>query len=510
MKAVKERSASVDQTHARQGERSVLTRLFEPVDISSIVFFRVAFSALLLIDVMTYFAKDWINGHYIGPDFHFSYQGFEWVKVLPGDWLIFLFVVLGATAGMMMIGLSYRVAAALFFLGFTYVFLLDSTRYLNHFYLVILFAFLMIFVPAHRSFSVDARRKPDIRSRTVPAWSLWILRFQMGAVYFFGGVAKLSSDWIAGNPLRQWLADRTDFPIIGGLFDQEWVVFLFTWGSLALDLFALPLLLWKKTRPWAFTALVVFHLMNTQLFNIGIFPYLAIFATTLFLEPDWPRRVFGGSRRRYPRRSPPKKRAKASQAAAEPKASLATAQRVTAGLLAFYVAVQVLVPLRHFAYAGDVNWTEEGHRYSWHMMLRQKYARPRFFVTLPETQRTLEVDPLDHLIQWQFYWMSTRPHLILQYAHLLRDEYASEGEGVPEVRAHVVATLNGRPPQLLVDPRVDLAQEKYGWGGVDWIVPLGDYLWVPPPGSTASSVNEYMDEVVQQDDRETSAGTESG
>ncbi len=61
------------------------------------------------------------------------------------------FLGLGVLAFFMLAGFLYRISAILFFLAFTYVFLLSESRYLNHFYLVVLISFIMIFVPAHRS-----------------------------------------------------------------------------------------------------------------------------------------------------------------------------------------------------------------------------------------------------------------------------------------------------------------------------------------------------------------------
>jgi vitamin K-dependent gamma-carboxylase-like protein len=350
----------------------------------------------------------------------------------------------------------------------------------------------MIFVPAHRSFSLDARRRPEIRSETVPAWTLWILRFQMGIVYFFGGVAKINRDWFNGEPLRGWMAARTDFPIIGALFTQPWLVYGFAYGSLLLDLFAFPLLLIKRTRPYIFAALLLFHLMNSRLFDIGIFPWLAIAATTLFFDPGWPRALLG-RRRPEPRTSKRSRKRIQAQEEKEPIA-LGRAHRVTVGLLAFYVAVQVLVPLRHFVYAGDVSWTEEGQRFSWQMMLRQKKMLARFFVTPPDTGESFEVDPSEYLTSFQYGPMGIHPYLILEFAHHLGSEYASEDGQPAEVNAHVVATLNGRRAQLLVDPRVDLARIALGPGPRTWIVPLGDDLWIPPPGSDATDVVRYVEE----------------
>ena len=105
--------------------------------------------------------------------------------------------MLGVLAFLVMVGLWYRLAIALFWLAFTYVALLDKTQYLNHFYLVSLLSFLLIFVPANRAWSLDAYFWPQIARPDAPAWTLWILRFQVAIPYIYGGLAKLNGDWLA-------------------------------------------------------------------------------------------------------------------------------------------------------------------------------------------------------------------------------------------------------------------------------------------------------------------------
>ena len=146
------------------------------------------------------------------------------------------FLALGILAAFIIFGLWYRVSAFLFFIGFTYVFLLDQTNYLNHFYLISWVSFLMIFVPAHRAASLDGVRRPDLRVATTPAWPLWLLRAMVGIAYFFGGVAKINSDWLHGEPMRMWLAARTDFPLIGSFFTEPWAAYFFSYSGLMFDL----------------------------------------------------------------------------------------------------------------------------------------------------------------------------------------------------------------------------------------------------------------------------------
>ena len=193
----------------------------------------------------------------------------------------------------------YRLSATAFFLIITYVFLLEKARYLNHLYLVSLIAFLMIFVPAHRHFSLDALRSRDIRSKIVPAWSIWLLRFQVGIPMFLGGIAKINADWLRGEPLRSWLSSRTDFPLIGQFFTSEVMVWMMNYWSIFLDLFVVFFLLNRRTRLFAYIAALHFHFINSRLFDIGIFPWMLIVTTAVFFEPDWPRRVFNDLRQGY-------------------------------------------------------------------------------------------------------------------------------------------------------------------------------------------------------------------
>ncbi len=243
----------------------------------------------MLVETFGYLNSNLIATDFIDPAVHFPFVGFEWVRPWPGFGMYVHFWVLAAAALGIMLGCFYRLSAAVFCLGFTYVFLMEKAYYLNHFYLICLISFLLVFIPAGDACSLDALRRPSTGSATAPAWALWLLRIQLAIVYVFGGIAKLNGDWLRGEPMRMWLAAEQDFPLIGRWFDQEWMVYVFSYGGLLLDLLAVPLLLWRPTR-WAALILVIsFHVINANLFEIGIFPWFMIAATVLFFPPDLPR-----------------------------------------------------------------------------------------------------------------------------------------------------------------------------------------------------------------------------
>jgi len=437
---------------------------FKPVDIAFLVYFRIVFGAVMLWEVLEHFYNvNWIPGLWINPSFYFPYYGFEWLKPLPGDGMYYLFVMLGILSVFILIGFKYRIAATLFFLGFSYMFLIDQTRYLNHFYLVILVSFLMIWVPANRLFSVDAWLNRKIQSNFVPAWSLWILRFQIGVVYFYGGIAKLNWDWLNGEPLRHWLPGYADsVPVLGSYFTEEWLVYLFSYSAFLIDLLVVPFLLWKRTRLITFGIVTSFHVLNAQLFTIGIFPWFMIFATLLFFDPSWPR----FNRWRHSKDPSPKHHSHIT--------TLTKNQKVILAFVLIFVVVQLAVPLRHFAYPGNVSWTEEGHNYAWQMLLRDKETTQMiFWVTNPVTDKTWSVDPHDHLTNYQYRKMSLSPDMILHYSHFLAEEtMREEGLLFVEVRVLIMTSLNYREPQLIIDPTVNLAAEPKTLLPNHWILQL--------------------------------------
>ena len=486
--------------------RRLCSSLFKPVDISFLVFFRVLFGAIMLWEVYRYFTYDWIRRYYIAPALTFTYYGFSWVKPWPGQGMYIHFFVLGVAAACVMAGFLYRIAAPVFFLLFTYSFLLDQTRYLNHLYLVCLIGFVMCFLPAERAFSVDALLRRKIRSDVVPAWTLWLLRAQVGIPYFYGGIAKLNSDWIlGGEPMRTWLSPLSAMPGLGAMFKADWVVYGFVIGGLMLDLLVVPLLLWRRTRLFAFVAAIAFNLINAVIFDIGIFPWLMLGSLLIFFPPDLVRRFARAFMSPGAGFAEPSPRSGAEKTIAEDNSQrteaqspaqycppLLATQKLVIGLLSVYLVVQLLLPLRHFLYPGNASWTEEGHNFSWHMKLRTKTGEAVFTVTHPASGQTWTIDPENYLKSHQLMKMITKPDLVVIFAHYLAEQKRREGYDNVEVRARVMVSLNGRQPQLLIDPNVDLAREQVSLLPARYIMPL-----ITPLSSRkvqSSSASEYTTE----------------
>ena len=444
--------------------------LFAPVDISFLVFFRVFFAGMMLWTVAEFFAKGLIASIYIEPAFHFTYHGFEWLQPWPGQGMYAHFAGLAIIAFFVLVGFLYRLSALLLFLGFTYVFLLEKAIFLNHYFLMCLISGLLVFLPAHRAWSVDALLRPSIRASTVPAWSLWVLRFQIALPYFYGGLAKLNSDWLQGQPMQMWLMASDFWPgLVGETAGERWFALLFSWGGLLFDLSIVPLLLWRRTRTWAFAAAILFHLMNAFMFDIGVFPWLMIGATTVFFAPDWPRHVL----------TSPKTATKAALMQTAAPSPNPLRSRAIVCLLALFVVVQLLVPLRRFLYPGNGMWTEQGYLFSWQMMLWQKVNAVRIVVINRATGEILPLDIPRWLTRQQFERMGNDPEMLREFAWFLRAKHAERGRDVA-VRMLVLSSLNGRRPQPLVDPTVDLSRESRRIGNQPYVRPLLEPFRWPP------------------------------
>jgi hypothetical protein len=62
--------------------------------------------------------------------------------------------------------------------------------------------------------------------------------------------------------------------------------------------------------------------------------------------------------------------------------------------------------------------------------------------------------------------------MVLEAAQLVADDFRRRGVQDPAVYADSFASLNGRPMQRLIDPRVDLARQHDGLAAKSWILPL--------------------------------------
>ncbi len=428
--------------------------------------FRILFGFMMVYSLIRFWYHGWIESLYIEPKFHFHYLGFDFIQV-PGVWTYLLFIVCGLSALCIAIGYKYSLATTSFFLTFVYIELMDKTTYLNHYYFISVISFMLIWLPAHCYFSLDAYKNVELRSEYIDKWHINVLKIILSIVYIYAGLAKLNYDWmVEALPLGIWLSSKTHLPLIGSLLNDTWVHYLFSWGGAAYDIFIVFFLMWRKTRPIAFLFVLFFHVLTRFLFPIGMFPFIMIISTLIFFDDSLHEKIITAFSRLF-------------KIAIDPfKNGVAYFKRrrfkYSKPVLCIVIIIQLLFPWRYLLYPGNVFWTEEGYRFSWRVMLMEKAGDAQFKIVNGETGKRFYVQNDDFLTTFQEKQMATQPDFIIEYAHFLGRHFESQGHEHVEVYVDSYVALNGRPSQQYIDPNVDLLKVKNSIKPKNFILPFNE------------------------------------
>jgi vitamin K-dependent gamma-carboxylase len=437
-----------------------------PVSATSVAVYRMLFGVLGAYSAARFLHKGWVESLYLAPEYHLTYPWFTGVRPLPAP------LMYTAVAAMIPLGLAIavgyrtRLAAVAYLVVFVYCELIDAALYLNHYWYVTLALALVVVLPLSRTWSLDARAGRVRSSPWVPVAVIWLLRAQLAVVYLMAGLGKLNHDWLGrGEPMGTWLAARTTLPVVGPWLDDPWVGHVTSWAGAAFDLTIVGWLLWRRSRPLAYVAVVVFHILTWRLFAIGVFPWVMIAGTLVFFPPDWPIALARWLRRR------------ADGSAVVPAIPPATAAGGRRGRwllvgLGAWAFVELAIPLRHLAYAGDVRWTEEGYYGSFRVMLTEKTGSLAFRVTDSVTGEAWTVEPGIVLTSWQANQAAVRADLTLAAAHLVAEHFERRGIDDVEVRVDSFVSFNGRRRQRMIDPVVDLAALSRRARAAEYVLPL--------------------------------------
>jgi len=451
---------AISATFSSWKSNTIKTEFLKPVDAASLAFFRVAFGLIMLYSTIRFVVKGWVHFFYIKPIFFFKYFGFEWIQPLAGNLMYLPWVGMIVCLVFIILGKYYRVAIVGFFLLFSYTELLDLTNYLNHYYLVTLLSFIMIFLPMNAAFSLDAKK--NNHQAMVPRWTLTVVRLQVGLVYFFAGVSKIKYDWlIDAEPMKIWLGAFGNIPLVGKLLAMNITAYIFSWAGMLFDISAPFFLLSKKTRPYEYLLIVIFHSLTMWFFYIGIFPLLMMVVALIFFSPTFHRRIL----EKY------FFFLKNNNATVNKEISSFFISYRAKVFWAIYFLWQVIMPFRYLLYKGNVLWTEQGFRYSWNVMLMEKDGYAEFTIKDNETGKKFIEFPKKYLTPLQERMMSTQPDMILQYAHFLAGKYRKKLHHSVSVYVYSYVSLNAKPGQLYIDPKTDLARETESFLTKKWILP---------------------------------------
>jgi hypothetical protein len=420
------------------------------VSIAPLVVFRIAFGALMFISIARFIYRGWVHTMYIQPKMHFSYFGFEWVKALPekGMYLVFALLLLSSLG--ILFGALYRLSSWLFFILFTYIELIDKTNYLNHYYFVSLIAFILLFVPAAKSFSLDNIWFKRAEEKTVARFYIFIIQLQMFCVYFFAGIAKINADWLLeAQPLKIWLPAFSHFYLIGDYMEELWVAYLFCWFGCLYDLCIGFFLFNRRTVNVAYFFVFIFHMATSLFFNIGMFPYIMMTITVIFFKEEFHERILSGLKKlvRY-----------SNERVFVEVSPMHT--RLVSGIFIIYFIVQAVLPFRYLLYDGKLFWTEQGYRFSWRVMLMEKAGTAFFQVQDKATGKKSIVDNKEHLTYMQEKMMATQPDMMVDYARYLKQQYLKKGFTDPVVTAQSYVTVNGSGSRDFIDSTTDLSTQS--------------------------------------------------
>ena len=427
--------------------------LFKAIDNSPLIVFRILFGFLIACESFGAILTGWVKRVLTDPQFTFSFIGFEWLQPLPGFGMYFYFVLMGFFGLAIMLGYRYRIAIPSYTLLWAGVYFMQKSSYNNHYYLLLLISFLLIFLPANRYASLDVKQNRVSEEKTMPYWISLLFIIQVGIVYVFASLAKFYPDWLDGTFTKNLLSGTTSRPFFLELFSQKWFYLFIAYAGILFDLLIVPFLLFKKTRTLALIASVIFHIFNSITLQIGIFPFFALTFALFFYEPETIRRLFL-------RKKPKLEDENLSQNL--------YGKRIVYFLMIPYLIIQIALPLRHHFIEGDVLWTEEGHRLSWRMMLRERNGYITIQIKDLKTGSVSIYNYRKNLTNKQAQNLATKPDFIWQYCQRIKEEY----KGKPiAIYIDCKNSINRKEYKSLIDPNYDMAKAEWNYfAHNEWIL----------------------------------------
>ncbi|XP_063863574.1 vitamin K-dependent gamma-carboxylase-like isoform X2 [Scylla paramamosain] len=487
--------------------------LHQPCDPASLAAVRIMFGVLMVLDVVQERGMGEADIRWGDPD-TCRFPLVAALVPLPLPCMLLLYAALLSGAVGVAAGWRWRASCTVYLLGYWYVLLLDKSTWNNHSYLYGLLTALMLTAEPHACWSVDVRAEGG--ARHVPFWNYFMLRAQVFFLYFFAGVKKLDSDWLAGHSMRHLGEHWVFYPF--RIFVSVAVVdfYIIHLGGFLLDLTLGPLLLWTPSRKLALVFGSFFHLMNSQIFYIGMFPWVCLATLPIFCRCDWPRTLLASLPKLPALRTPcqrgsegggkadddtvnkeeievkrggekGKEQTKVTRKVEEHEtlsalkrnkncsypdvAGVTGKQKATTVLVACYLLTQTALPFSHSVTKGFNTWTEGPYGYSWDMMVHS-WDTLHVKVTAVTTAggHRLYVDP--NMWVSSPRW-SSHADMAVQYCLCVQSRLAALGHSVTAVHLDVWKSLNGRFQQRVFDPTVNILEAPWSpFNETPWVLPV--------------------------------------
>jgi len=409
------------------------------------VIFRICFSIVLIVQTIYFFKLGFIENNILKPFILFPF--FDFLNN-PSEQLVYLSAILMLISNIGMIfNKTSRISCLIFFLTFTYLWLLDRGYFNNHYYFISIITFLLFFLNKKSSFK---------KNYYVPKINIIAFQIMIFLIYFISGINKINPYWIFDlQPMTHIL--QTKAQVSGNnLFSNNIIISFFTFSGLIYDLVIGFFLIFKKTRILGFIFVLIFNSLNFFLFKdvgeIGVFPFLMISTLVIFIDPVKIQNLL---------------KVKKNE-----KVILQNKSFVN-HLIVFFIIVQVLLPFRHVLVKGNVDYNGVGQRFAWRMKIMYKESKIDFFLKNKLTGDKYNVDVTKMLTPIQYNNLKYYPDLILPLAHKMKSHAISEfGIKFPEVTCVFKTSFMGKKEQLLFSPKKDLTLIPINSKASNWIFEL--------------------------------------
>ncbi len=409
---------------------SLKERLFHPVSIYPLVALRLCFGSAMALWALVMMVSGHVGQLYKDTTIHFPFKGLEWIRPMPYEFMLLVFSALIIAALFMAAGWFFRRATLLFILLFSYIAFCDKAAYLSYYSFVILIAFMLLVSPAHRLFSLDLLRKPQIRVDYAPHWLLLAFKLQVVMLFFFAGMAKLNYDWLfTGLPITLWLQDV--FISFGWsaavLISNPWIGISLSWALVLFDFILPHFLMDTRTSKKAFWVVVLVQVPGMLIFPTGMFPLLVLLMCTVFF-PHQPIHLlvskisyflydffqFKGE-------------------VFNPGGVFVLQykmERLFPVLAALYFSIQVLLPVYLFLSWGSFQWANKAFHFSWDLQVNQNRNPNIEFIKVNRLQGNIEPIEVDHLINaFQKKRMASDPEMLETFLIALEHNAVAPSKG---------------------------------------------------------------------------------
>ena len=427
----------------------------------TISIFRILFGIILSLQSVYWVITGFIQKNIIDPTFLFPF--IKNVTPLSDNFMLYgLNGLLVISPILMIINKFYKIGLLIYLLSFTYLWVLCQGYFNNHYYLISIICFLLLFSKSPFS------RIEKIR---VPQFHLYSLIFLIVVVYIIAGINKINPYWLYDVQPMTYILSKA------GLNESSFLIPLLSYLGLFFDLFIGPILLFKKTRNYGIVFSVFFHVLNFIIFllvggEIGFFPFIMIATLILFIEPSWiEERLLTNNARILSRQN--------------------LNVHLTYLLLVF-LSLQIIIPFRHFFFKGYVDYNGIGQRFSWRLknMYKEPVTQPGLinFTVLTSSGDTVSTFHLRNINKASIILTDRQktnliyyPNMIPVFAKKIEDKFQESINNKNFdfiIHGECEIGFMGRNAELLFSPEIDLTKiSSLSHKTNSWLNPLKQKPW---------------------------------